>query len=292
MSYKEKKESIRLDTYYHINRYKNGTKQQQKIGEKIEEIANQIRCFQCLDTKQSWYFRGAQHNLFGFGNCKYYKMTCAVCPDNSVRDKWIEDSDTNEIYGASGVQLFNKVNYSGAERFKELEKLALARYPEARYPELNEKEEEAPSYKKTEKNNVSVKKKTYNLKLEIGNIVNKCQEIFRAQCGDIISIASLVSSIELHISSCENTNKQEHVICEEIDSKNFIYIKIQNNSVTKKKSILGLYEYNKYKLDIEVHIFILKPDNSSAYNECKVIVNKLATNDIASVNDLFLSIEK
>lgn len=282
MSYTEYKEGIKLDVLSQINRYKHGTTKEQKIAEKIEEIANQIECFQCLDTKQSWYFRHDDHRKDGQGD--YYKMTCAVCPDKSIRDNWIENSLTNEIYGTSDIKLFSKINYSGAERFKELEKLALKRYPELL--------QEEPTYKKTEKNIISVKKKTTNLKLEIGNIINKCQQAFRAYSGDISSLISLLDNIVLHISNCENQNKQEHILCEEIEFKKFLYVKIENKSTTKKKSILGLYEYNKYKLDIEINIFALNPDNSSAYNKCRQIVNKLAMNDIDDVNEIFLSIEK
>jgi len=211
-------------------------------------------------------------------------MTCAICPDKSIRDNWIENSLTNEIYGTSDIKLFSKINYSGAERFKELEKLALKRYPEL--------SEEEPTYKKTEKNIISVKKKTTNLKLEIGNIINKCQQVFRAYSGDVSSVISLLDNIVLHISNCENQNKQEHILCQEIEFKKFMYVKIENKSITKKKSILGLYEYNKYKLDIEINIFVLNPDNSHAYNKCRQIVNKLAMNDIEDVNEIFLSIEK
>jgi hypothetical protein len=282
MSYTEYKEGIKLDVLSQINRYKNGTAKEKKIAEKIEELTNQIQCFQCLDTKQAWYFRQEDHRLDGHGD--FYKMTCAICPDKSIRDNWIENSLTNEIYGISDIKLFSKVNYSGAERFKELEKLALKRYPEL----LGEE----PTYKKTEKNIISVKKKTTNLKLEIGNIINKCQQTFRAYSGDVTALISLLDNIVLHISNCENQNKQEHILCEEIEFKNFMYIKISNNSITKKKSILGLYEYNKYKLDIEISIFVLNPDNSSAYNKCRQIVNKLAMNDIDDVNEIFLSIEK
>ena len=283
MPYTEKKDSIRLDIYSQINKYKNGTKQEQKIAEKIEKLANETFCFQCLDTKQSWYFRGKQ--FFNDGKGDYYKMTCAVCSHPEIKDKWIEDCNTCVLYGVSGIQLFNKENYSGLERFKELEKHALLTYPE-----LNEEEE--PSYKKTEKNNVSIKKKTYNLKIEVGNIIQKCEEIVKSYCGDISSMISLLNNIKLHISNCENTNAEEHVLCEEIDKNNFMYIKIENNSVTKKKSILGLFEYNKYKLDIDIHFYVFKPDNSTAYKQCKEIINKLAMNDISDVNQLFLSMGK
>jgi hypothetical protein len=150
-----------------------------------------------------------------------------------VRDKWIEDCHTNELYGASGIKLFNKENYSGIERFKELERHVLAIHPE-----LNDDE---CIYTKTEKHNLVIKKNTYDLKIELGNILNNCKEIFKGYFGDATSIASLISSIELNISNCENSNQQEKIICEEIDANNFMYVKIVNKSITKQKTIARLY---------------------------------------------------
>jgi len=274
MSYKQKKESIHEDVKSQILFYKHGTKKQQDLAIKIEELANRITCFQCLDTKQSWYFRQEDHKQDGNGD--YYTMSCAVCSD----DKWIENNKTCILYGASGIKLFNKKNYSGVERFKELQNHIFTLYPE-----LNEEE---PTYSKTEKNNVSVKKNTYNLRLEIGNIIQKCQQIIRGYCGDIISIASLLNGIEVNISNCENSNKQEQVLCQELDQQKFIYVKIQNNSIVKKKAFLGLFEYTKYKLDIDIHLYKLNPENEAAYKQCKNIVNKLAINDIDEVSAIFL----
>ena len=279
--YNDYKESIRIEVQEQIEIYKNGTKKQQKIVHKIEEMSNNIRCFHCLDTKQAWYYRGETYKKDGKGD--YYRMTCAICPDKNVRDKWIHDSVTNEMYGVSGIKLFNKENYSGAERFKELEK-----YVCRIYPEVNE---EDPVYKKLNSSNISLNKKTFYLKFEVGNIVNQCQKIFRSYCGDVMSLSSLLNNISINISNCENTNSEEQVLCEEIEDKKFIYVKIRNHSITKKKTFLWLYEYNRYKLDIDIHVSLLQPVNDSAYNQCLDIVSKLGVNEINEVKKIFLSIE-
>ena len=41
---------IKNEIYLEINKYKNGTEQESIIGNKIEEFANTIKCFRCLDT--------------------------------------------------------------------------------------------------------------------------------------------------------------------------------------------------------------------------------------------------
>lgn len=280
MSYTEKKESIKNDLYKQIETYKRGTKKQKKTSVKIEELANTITCFQCLDTKQAWYFRQMDHRVDGNGD--FYIMSCAICPDPLVRDKWLENSRICDLYGSSGIKLFRKDDHSGEQRFIALEKRVFDIYPEL--------DQEEPIYKKTESDHISVKKDTFHLKVEIGNIINKTQKIFRAYCGDIPAVLSLLSNIELNISDCENTSSQEKIICEEIDKDKFMYIKLKNNSSTMKKKVLGLCEVNKYKLDIDIRFYLLKPDNESAHKQCNDIVNKAAMNDISELSEIFLSI--
>ena len=280
-NYTDYKESIQLEIQEQIEIYKKGTKKQQKIVKKIEEYSDSIYCFHCLDIKQSWYYRSNQDRLDGKGD--YYRMSCAICPDKDVRDKWINDSNTCDMYGASGIKLFNKENFSGTERFKELEK-----YVCNIYPELNEDE---PIYSKTQSMSVKCSKKTYYFKFEIGNVINKCQEIFRSYCGDIMAISSLLNNISISISNCNSSNNEEQVLCQEMDNKKFIYVKLRNNSIIKQKSFMGLVEYNRYKLDIDIHISLLQPVNDSAYSQCLDIVSKLGVNEINEVKKLFLSIQ-
>ena len=255
-----------------------GTKKQNTIGNKINEFSQSIRCYQCLDTKQAWFFRGEEYKHDGKGD--YYIMSCQICPINELRDKWIIDSSTCELYSIGGIKLFNKNNHSGVERFQEIERFILRSHPD-----LNQ---DPPSYKKSDKTAVTIQKKTVFLKLAIGNIMSKCKDIIKGYCGDLLSITNLLSSIELNISNCENISNQEQIFCEEIDKNNFIFVKILNRSSTKKKSIVGFFEYNKYKLDIVINISVLKPDNESAYKECKNIVNKISENNINDIIDLFV----
>lgn len=278
-SYTLVKPAIKQEVQEHINAYKSGTDKQKKLSTNLQAYFNTIHCFQCLDTKQAWYFRGNEYKDDGKG--EYYVMTCAVCSDQDVKDKWIKDSLTNELEGVSGIKLFNKENYSGAERFAEIVKRTQLVYPEV----------EAPIYNKSDKTSLVIKKKVFNLKLEVGNIVDTCAKVLKSYCGDVLSLGSLISNISVNISNCENDNKQEKILCEEIDRTKFIYVKITNSSTTKKKSILGIYSYNKYKLDLDIYISVIKPSNESAYTECANIVSKLASNEINEVKKLFLAID-
>ena len=261
MSYTFKKVGIKEDVYAQIDQYKEGTKKKQALALKIENLADQVQCFQCLDTRQAWFI-----NEKG----DYYKMSCAVCPDESVKDRWIENSLTNEMYGVSGYRLFHKRNYSGAERFKELEKKVLSL---------------EPTYQKTEKNNISVKKVTTDLKVEVGNIVSKCKEVVEAYGGNVIVLGSLLHSIELNISSCEQETHQDQVLCEEMDGR-FMYVKVENHSIVKKVSMIGVFAYNQYVLDIDIHFYVLKPENEAAVEQCKMIVNRIARQDMIDIYDI------
>ena len=272
----QEKTSIKQEVEEHNQTYKSGTIIDKRLAIKIDDYCNTINCFQCLDTKQSWYFRGEEYKHDGKG--EYYVNTCTVCTN---KNEWIKDSLTNELHGIYGIKLFNKLNNSGAERFYEIKKLVNILYPE----------EEQPIYNKSDKQIIEIKKKVYNLQIEVGNIISQCEKIFKSYCGDILSISSILSSISLNISNCENDNKQEQILCEEIEKTQFIYVKITNNSQSKKQSILGLYSYNKYNLDICIYISLLKPVNKSAYVECSNIISKLGTNEIHEVKKLFSIID-
>lgn len=265
MSYKFVKPGVKEDVYAQIEQYKLGTKKEQALALKIEKIAEQIHCFQCLDTRQAWSIREPRDE-----KGDYYKMSCAVCPDESVKDRWIEDSRTNEMYGVSGYRLFHKRNYSGAERFKEIEKKVLSL---------------EPTYQKTEKNNVSVKKVTNDLKVEVGNIVDKCKQVVEAHGGNVFALSSLLHSIEMNLSSCEQETHQDQVLCEEMDGR-FMYVKVENRSTMKKISMIGVFAYNQYNLDVDIHFYILKPENEAAIEQCKTIVNQIARQDMIDIYDI------
>jgi len=265
--------NLKEQVYNQIENYKNGTDKEKKIAEKLEIIANKINCFQCLDTQQSWYYREQFHKIDGKGD--YYKMTCSVCSSN----RWIEDSHICDLYGIFDIKLFNRDSQDGSERIKELEKRAFVLYPELNF--------EPPTYKKIETRKESLKKSTYKLDLEIGSILNNCLKICRAYFGDIPSIVSLISKIQLNIENVNEDNNKEEIICEEVDSKKFIYIKIENKSRIKEKSILGIYKYSKYKLDVDIHFTLLEPDNDTAYKNCKEIINKIGTKEMEEVIKIF-----
>lgn len=265
MSYTFKKVGIKEDVYVQIEQYKLGTKKEQALALKIEDVANHIHCFQCLDTRQAWSIRDPIDE-----KGDYYKMSCAICPDESVKDRWIEDSLTNEMYGVSGYRLFHKRNYSGAERFKEIEKKVLSL---------------EPAYQKTEKNNVSLKKITTDLKVEVGNIVNKCKEVVEAYGGNVFVLGNLLRSIEMNISSCEQETHQDQVLCQEMDGR-FMYVKVENRSTVKKVSMIGVFAYNQYHLDIDIHFYVLKPENETAIEQCKTIVNQIARQDMIDIYDV------
>jgi len=276
MSYKKRRESIREELYSQIAFYKRGTKNQQKLANKMEEFANQIQCFQCLDTRESWYFREYAHRVDGQGD--YYVMTCAICST----DNWIKNSLTNEIKGTLGIRLFNKENYSGAERFKALED-----YVHEYYPELIVAE---PTFNYVYKDVIKRKKKTTKINVEVGNIMNKCKDAFLSYCGDPTSLYSLLNSIKLSIENFDENNNQEKYMCQETKDKTFIFVTLWNQSKQEKKSILGLCEYDQYNLDIKLFYQVLIATNDSAYRQCQDIINKIGINDMEEVRNMFLSI--
>lgn len=269
-------DEIKKNIYALIENYKKGTPIQQKSAIKIQDIADHIHCFHCLDTKESWNYRGKEYKNDGKG--EYYKMNCSVCPNDTLKNKWIEDSHVSEIYSSLGIKLFHKDSFSGNDRFNELLNYAIKIYPE-----LSE-----PLYEKSISKNIQKNIKTYQLDIEIGKIINQCKNIFASCYSDLSSYLNILNNIQINISSLDSNNQQDNEICEELHENYFIFIKIHNNSSVKKKSILGLYHYNKYKLDISIDIHEIKTLNDSAYDLCQAIVNKSAEKNIESLNTFFL----
>lgn len=286
MSYTQPKEGIKKEVQKQIKVYKNGTKKQKRIVEKIQELTDNITCFQCLDTQQSWYFR--DNTYTNDGNGEYYIMTCAICPESDIRDKWVKDTKTNELYSTSGIKLFNKENYSGDERFAALEARAYSIYPELSLEE--------PTYKRVSGKDIKSMKKTFFLQVELGNIMEKCKKALQAYCGDIFSLTDLLSNIKINISNCENNNDNDEILCDEIEDKTlpfnkFTYVIISNHSRLKKKSILGLFEINKYCLDVKIHITMLNPTNDTAYKQCQELVSKAGAKELEKMKEIILSID-
>ena len=105
--------------------------------------------------------------------------------------------------------------------------------------------------------------------------------------GNIPSMLNLIKNIKLNISSFEDESNKNTLLCEEINPNQFIYIIIKNHSTQKNKSRLGLYNYQKYYLDIQIDIFEIKTLNDSAHHLCTKIINKSAEKNINEIIKLF-----
>ena len=109
--------------------------------------------------------------------------------------------------------------------------------------------------------------------------------------GNIPSMLNLIKNIKLNISSFEDESNKNTLLCEEIKPNQFIYIIIKNQTTQKNKSILGLYNYQKYyldiQIDIQIDIFEIKTLNDSAHHLCTKIINKSAEKNINEIIKLF-----
>ena len=111
-----------------VEKYKKGSSIEKQRVNKIQDKMNNISCFFCLDTKQMWSYRSSEHNQDGKGF--YYRQTCNICPSKSVRNKWIDDSETYNMTSPFGIKIFRVDTFSGSERFFALDMCVKKEHPE------------------------------------------------------------------------------------------------------------------------------------------------------------------
>ena len=259
-----------------IEIYKTGDIYQQKIALEIEELVKSKSCFFCLDEKQCWNYRGQKFK--GDNKGEFYIKKCPRCLTIHNEHPWIKDCiSTTDLVGPFGIKLFRDDANAGSEKFTALEHYVIQKNPEL----------VKPDFTKSNATSIHRKKKTYNFDLEIGNILTSCKEVIDAYMGNIQSTLKLLADINLHISSVVEESNENKLLCEEINSNQFMYIAIKNHSTQKKKSILGIYTCQKSYLDIQIDIFEIKTLNDSAHHLCNKIVNKSAEKNINEIIKLF-----
>ena len=258
-----------------IEIYKKNDIIQQNIALKIEELVKNMACFFCLDQKQCWDYRGQEFK--GDKNGDFYIKMCPHCLTGHIETPWIEDCISTDLVGPFGIKLFRHDAQAGSEKFKALENYVIQKNPELIKPD----------YTKSSVDSIHKKEKTYNFELEIGNIINTCKQAIESYMGNIHSTINLIKNIKLNISCFDEESNKNTLLCEEIKPNQFMYIVIKNHSTQKKKSRCGIYNYQKFYLDIQIDIFEIKTLNDSAHHLCNKIINKSAEKNINEIIKLF-----
>ena len=258
-----------------IEIYKKHDISQQHIALKIEALVKNIVCFFCLDQKQCWNYRG--HEYKGDKKGEFFRQICPHCLTMPIENLWIEDCISTDLVGPLGIKLFRHDAQAGSEKFKALENDVIQKHPEIGKPE----------YTKISVDSIHKKEKTYKLELELGKIIDTCKQALESYTGNISSTINLIKNIKLNISCFDEKSNKNKLLCEEIKPNQFVYIVIKNHSTQKKKSRLGIYNYQKFYLDIQIDIFEIKTLNDSAHHLCNKIINDSADKNINEIIKLF-----
>jgi len=259
-----------------IEIYKTGDMYQQQIALEIEALVKCKNCFFCLDEKQCWNYRGQEFK--GDNKGEFYIKKCPQCLTIHNKNLWIKDcTSTTDLVGPFGIKLFRDDANAGSEKFNALEHYVIQKNPEL----------VKPDFTKSTATSIHTKKKTCKFDLEIGNILTTCKNVIDAYMGNMLSTLKLMTDINLHISSVIGESNENKLLCEEINSNQFIYIIIKNHSTEKKERISGIYTYQQFYLDIQIDIFEIKTLNDSAHYLCNKIVNKSAEKNINEIIKLF-----
>jgi hypothetical protein len=268
---------IKNEIILFIEKYKKDDIIQQNIALKIEESVKNIVCFFCLDEKQCWDYRAQQYK--GDGKGEFYIKKCPHCLTIHSKNLWIDDCiSITELVGPLGIKLFRHDANAGSEKFKELEKYVIQKNPEL----------VKPDFTKSIAISKHTKISTYKLDIEIGNIITACKTAIEVYMGNMPALVdTLVKDIHIHISSVNNESNKNKLLCEEFNTNEFMYIAMKNNSTEKTKSRFGIYNYQKFYLDIQIDIYEIKTLNDSARHLCNKIINKSVEKNIIEIIKLF-----
>jgi hypothetical protein len=258
-----------------IEKYKKDDIIQQNIALKINELLKNMNCFFCLDQKQCWDYRGEKFK--GDNKGDFYKKICPHCLNGPIENLWIEDCISTDLVGPFGIKLFRHDAQAGSEKFKALENDVIKKNPELVKPEFN----------KSSVHHIHTTKKTYELEIEVGKIIDTCKQFIESYMGNPMSMLKIINNIKVSISGVSQESNKNKILCEEINTNEFMYIVIKNYSTEKEKSRFGIYKYNKYYLDIQIDIYKINTLNDSAHHLCSKIINEAAGKNINEIIKLF-----
>jgi len=254
---------------------------EQEIANKMIILAHKMKCIECLDTKKTWAWRGQEYKdsfeTIGF----YYTRRCVKCDNGDNGDNlWIQDEKSNDLYGNRDIRIFCKDDNSTSNRYDALKKLTRIIYPEIY--------KESPKYISVKAYNNTKKERTYSLETNVSEIVKQCGNFIRVNCGDLSSIANLLSGMTVNMKCMNNESNSNNIICEKID-KAYIFICIDNKSRLSKKGFLNIFSFTKYNLDIDICCNIRVPENKEAEEECQYLLDNIASHDFKTLRIKFLS---
>lgn len=258
-----------------IEAYKKGDIYEKNIGLTIEELIKSKTCFFCLDEKQCWNYRGSEFK--GDGKGEFYIKKCPQCLTIHRDNLWIKDCiSTIDLVGPFGIQLFRHDANAGSDKFEALKNYVIEKNPELVKPEFT----------RSIVHHNHIIEKTYKLEVEVGKIIETCKPFIESYMGNPMSVLKMLNNIKVSISGVNRESNKNEILCEEINTNEFMYIVMKNHSTEKEKSRFGIYKYNKCYLDIQINIYKMNTLNDSAHHLCSKIINEAAGNNISDIIDL------
>ena len=259
-----------------IEAYKKGDIYEKNIALTIEELIKSKTCFFCLDEKQCWNYRGSEFK--GDGKGEFYIKKCPQCLTIHRENLWIKDCiSTIDLVGPFGIQLFRHDANAGSDKFEALKNYVIRKNPKLVKPEFT----------RSSVHHSHIIEKTYELEVEVGKIIEKCKPFIEFYMGNPMSVLEMLDNIKVSISGVNRESNKTEILCEEINTNEFMYIVMENNSIEKEKSrLFGIYKYNKCYLDIKIDIYKMNTLNNSAHHLCSKIINEAAGNNIIDIINL------
>lgn len=296
---------MKNEIYNEINTLENSYNEfQKRKGRFIRILADNIKCFKCIDTKRTWKNKD---NLSGsYLDCKRNYDIIGCCNCNNIG--FICRSDTNNLT-QNGFKIFNSNNNNWIERIEEIYNKASRDInimkqvnkwvsdvkflnmelskpkvePEKAEPlKLESKKTETmPIFEVCKRITKEYTEKSLDVNIELGIMIDIIKNAVKAYFGNTFSLTDLAKELRVSFSM---SSTQSIITDKLIKIKNNNYLGIKTcTKITQKTIKTGLFGKNKFAKEYTADIFILKPLNQKAIEKALFIMGKIGeemTNNI------------
>lgn len=278
---------MKTDIYKEIEKLENSSNiHNKKKGHFVRLVADDIKCFTCLDTQQ--YLRDRNNLPWSSfdGRGSYDLMGCIKCNNTG----WKECSHSNICF-VNNIRVYRKTNTNWRDRLEQLYILAknkssiVARVDTWIQNQNNIIEPtiqiNEPLFEVCKRITKTHTETSLDVSVEIGKIVDIVKDIVSIYFGNTFSLIKLCSELKVSFSISDNRSISDDKLIK-INGNNYLGIKTHIETSENKISS-GIFRRSRNAKIYKADIFILKPLNEPAKIKAQHIMSKISNDMIDEI---------